>query len=126
MMDASRRREWQRLKAKIRELEAPEREAEKIAAAQRKTNARQRARENGAKVEQERLKPKGGRVRDHGYVAWCHDSGLSCMPAAMFAMHDTPRTSSPMCRATIASGTVDMPTASAPRTRKARISAGVS
>ena len=41
-------------------------------------------------------------------------------------MHEMPSTSSPMCRATIASGAVDMPTASAPSVRKARISAGVS
>ena len=41
-------------------------------------------------------------------------------------MHEMPSTSMPMCRAAIASGTVDMPTASAPIARKARISAGVS
>jgi hypothetical protein len=48
------------------------------------------------------------------------------MPAAMFEMQDTPSTSIPMCRATMASATVDMPTASAPSVRNARISAGVS
>ena len=37
-----------------------------------------------------------------------------------------PSTSMPMCRATIVSGTVDMPTSVAPSVRKARISAGVS
>ena len=36
------------------------------------------------------------------------------------------RTSIPECLATIASGTVDMPTTSAPRARSMRISAGVS
>ena len=37
-----------------------------------------------------------------------------------------PSTSMPQWAATMASGTVDMPTASAPRTRAARTSAGVS
>ena len=53
-------------------------------------------------------------------------SGSGSTPAAMLVMHEMPATSMPMCRATIASGTVDIPTASAPMTRKARISAGVS
>ena len=53
-------------------------------------------------------------------------SGCGSTPAAMLVMHEMPSTSSPMCRATIASGTVDIPTASAPSARKARISAGVS
>ena len=44
----------------------------------------------------------------------------------MFEMHEMPSTSMPMWRATMASGTVDMPTASAPSVRNARISAGVS
>ena len=39
-------------------------------------------------------------------------------PAAMFVMHEMPSTSMPMWRATIASGTVDMPTASAPIVRR--------
>ena len=47
-------------------------------------------------------------------------------PAAMFVMHDRPSTRIPMCRAAMTSGTVDMPTASAPRVRAMRISAGVS
>ena len=34
-------------------------------------------------------------------------SGCGSTPAAMFVMHETPSTSSPMCRAAIASGTVD-------------------
>ena len=44
----------------------------------------------------------------------------------MLAMHEMPSTSIPMWRATIASGTVDIPTASAPIVRRNRISAGVS
>ena len=48
------------------------------------------------------------------------------MPAAMLVMQLTPSTRMPQCRATIVSGTVDMPTASAPRMRAMRISAGVS
>ena len=39
-------------------------------------------------------------------------------PAAMLVMHEMPSTSMPMWRATIASGTVDMPTASAPSVRR--------
>ena len=45
---------------------------------------------------------------------------------ALFVMHESPSTSTRMCRAAIASGTVDMPTASAPMARRYRISAGVS
>ena len=40
--------------------------------------------------------------------------------------HEMPMTRTPMCCSAIASGTVDMPTASAPSLRNARISAGVS
>ena len=47
-------------------------------------------------------------------------------PAAGFVMQEIPSTSIPMCRAAMASGTVDMPTASAPAVRRNRISAGVS
>ena len=47
-------------------------------------------------------------------------------PAAGLVMQEMPSTSMPMWRATMASGAVDMPTASAPSVRKARISAGVS
>jgi hypothetical protein len=39
---------------------------------------------------------------------------------------DTARTSIPMCRATMVSGAVDMPTKSVPATRRHRVSAGVS
>ena len=48
------------------------------------------------------------------------------MPAAMLVMVEIAATRSPRKRARITSGTVDMPTASAPRMRSARISAGVS
>ena len=48
------------------------------------------------------------------------------MPSARLVIAETAATRRPAWRATIASGTVDMPTASAPRVRKARISAGVS
>ena len=41
-------------------------------------------------------------------------------------MSETATTFMPACRARIVSGTVDMPTASAPSVRAARISAGVS
>src|SRR5439155_18893436 len=47
-------------------------------------------------------------------------------PAAMLVMHEMARTRIPMCRTAITSGTVDMPTASAPSVRHMRISAGVS
>src|SRR5437764_8070368 len=48
------------------------------------------------------------------------------IPAAMFVTQEIPRTRIPECRAARTSGTVDMPTKSAPRVRNARISAGVS
>ena len=44
----------------------------------------------------------------------------------MFVMHEMPRTRTPMWRAAITSGTVDIPTASAPIARAILISAGVS
>ena len=47
-------------------------------------------------------------------------------PAAMFVMTLRPRMGRPQCAAVSASVTVDMPTASPPRMRIARISAGVS
>ena len=56
--------------------------------------------------------------------AW--SSGCGSTPAAMLVMHEIPSTSIPMWRAAIASGTVDIPTASAPIVLKYRISAGVS
>ncbi len=45
-------------------------------------------------------------------------------PAAMLVTREMPRTWMPMWRAMMTSWTVDMPTRSAPRVRKARISAG--
>ena len=53
-------------------------------------------------------------------------SSRGCKPAARFAMQEIPATRSPAARARTASGTVDMPTASAPRLRSSRTSAGVS
>src|SRR5690606_35627581 len=50
----------------------------------------------------------------------------SLMPAALLVMTETAASLGPRKRARITSGTVDMPTASGPRVRIARISAGVS
>ena len=44
----------------------------------------------------------------------------------MFVIHETATTFIPQCLAVIASGTVDIPTASAPNILSALISAGVS
>ena len=52
--------------------------------------------------------------------------GVALSPAARLVTQLMPSTSIPMWRATIVSGTVDMPTSVAPSARKARISAGVS
>ena len=46
--------------------------------------------------------------------------------AARLVSMESPPTFTPICRLTIASGTVDIPTASAPIPRRNRISAGVS
>jgi len=46
---------------------------------------------------------------------WSMGSGST--PAAAFEMHEMPSTSRPMWRAAIASGTVDIPIASAPMVR---------
>ena len=54
------------------------------------------------------------------------DSGPLARPAARFVMQDKAATRNPHCRATMASGTVLIPTASAPRRPNAWISAGVS
>ena len=53
-------------------------------------------------------------------------SGWSSMPAAMLVITEKPSRSSPQCAAVSASVTVYMPTASPPKSRIARISAGVS
>ena len=50
-------------------------------------------------------------------------SGWSSMPAAIFVMTEKPSSSIPQCAAVSASVTVDMPTASPPSSRMARISA---
>ena len=54
------------------------------------------------------------------------ESASPPMPSARFVIAETAATRRPQWRARITSGTVDMPTASAPSVRKARISAGVS
>lgn len=36
-------------------------------------------RKQPAKVQHERIKPKGGREQDAGYAAWVHETGLSCI-----------------------------------------------
>src|SRR5690606_19972799 len=59
-------------------------------------------------------------------LVWAWLIASSDMPAAMLVMVETAATRSPRKRARITSGTVDMPTASAPRIFSARISAGVS
>src|SRR5690242_15502961 len=53
-------------------------------------------------------------------------SGAPVMPAAMLVTQEMPRTRMLLWRAARTSGTVDMPTRSAPSERKAWISAGVS
>ena len=54
------------------------------------------------------------------------ESGLSEMPAARFVTRESPATFIPHAFANTASGTVDIPTTSAPCALYARISAGVS
>ena len=56
--------------------------------------------------------------------AWL--SGWPRIPAAIFVRQLMPSVRMPIWEAAIASGTVDMPTASAPAMRAKRISAGVS
>src|SRR5262249_21667432 len=53
-------------------------------------------------------------------------SGFLRIPVAMFVIVEIPTTRTPMWRRAMASGTVDIPTASAPSFRHIRISAGVS
>ena len=53
-------------------------------------------------------------------------SGVPPMPAAQLQMQESPATRRPSALATMASGTVYMPTASAPIERYSLISAGVS
>ena len=49
--------------------------------------------------------------------------GDALRPAARFVTQEIPSTSMPICRATMVSGTVDIPTSVAPNVRNARISA---
>lgn len=76
MLDAATRQRRDALKAELRRLESPTREARKIAEAQRRA-----AREVGrpVRVKHARSKPKGGHEADAGYMAWQHDSGLVCI-----------------------------------------------
>ena len=57
---------------------------------------------------------------------WSWLNGSSLMPAPRLVMTESAATFMPAWRARITSGTVDMPTASAPSAAAARISAGVS
>lgn len=76
MLDAATRQRRDALKAELRRLESPTREARKIAEAQRRA-----VREAGRspRVKQTRSKPKGGHQADAGYMAWQHESGLVCI-----------------------------------------------
>jgi hypothetical protein len=76
MLDAATRQRRDALKAELRRLESPTREARKIAEAQRRA-----VREAGRspRVKQARSKPKGGHEADAGYMAWQHESGLVCI-----------------------------------------------
>jgi hypothetical protein len=67
----------------------------------------------------------GGPERGHGLRVLVADR-LVERPAAMLVTTLTAATRRPKKFARITSGTVDMPTASAPSVRRARISAGVS
>ena len=80
MLDAETRQRRADLKAELRRLESPTREARKIAEAQRRA-----AREVGrtSRVTHLRTKPKGGHEADAGFMAWQHDSGLICIACAI-------------------------------------------
>ena len=56
--------------------------------------------------------------------AW--DTAFRVVPAAALVISEIPRTRKPACLAASASGTVDIPTASAPSVRSIAVSAGVS
>lgn len=64
--------------ATVRELLKPEREARKIAQAKARA---QRERQREQRVTQERVKPKGGRERDPGYLAFLRR--LPCIAGVM-------------------------------------------
>src|SRR2546422_1419888 len=75
--------------------------------------------------EPETADASGTRRDDLGYRGHC-DSFCADRPAATFVMLENPRQRMPRARAAMTSGTVDMPTASAPSRWSMRISAGVS
>src|SRR6185503_14144073 len=66
------------------------------------------------------------RTRAAVWVTSSCDSAWPVIPAAWLVMHEMPITRAPMCRATHTSGTVDIPTASAPSSCSILTSAGVS
>jgi serine/threonine protein kinase len=72
-----------------------------------------------------RAASRGEAWRPASRTSWCV-IGVPSTPAAVLDTKAMPSTSIPACRATMASGTVDIPTTSAPRVRSIRISAGVS
>lgn len=55
----------------------------------RRRAAKGRRRLNGPKLETRRVKPKGGRERDLGYLAWLHD-GLECIACVCFGQTGAP------------------------------------
>ena len=71
-------------------------------------------------------RPSVSRTRSPAAVTSAWESGPPPIPAATFDTTATAHAGTPMWRAAITSGTVDMPTRSAPRARSIRISAGVS
>ena len=74
-MDSERRRAILALRAEVRELESPEREARKIEAAKRRA-ARERRPD---RIAHQRTKPKGGHEADKPFMSWLHESGLACV-----------------------------------------------
>lgn len=74
--DKERRDALADARRRVRELERPDREARKIAEAQRRA-----AREVGRsrRVSHQRTKPKGGHEADPAFMAWQHESRLVCV-----------------------------------------------
>ena len=75
-MDADTRRRRSELKAELRRLEDPRREARKVAEAKSRA-----AREVGRarRIDHKRTKPKGGHEADREFMSWQHESGLVCI-----------------------------------------------
>ncbi|MDP1598976.1 hypothetical protein [Phenylobacterium sp.] len=76
MLDANTRRRRDELKAELRRLEDPGREAKKIAEASRRA---QREFGRRPRIDHKRTKPKGGHEADAGFMSWLHDSELTCV-----------------------------------------------